>query len=164
MSIAKFKYKEFPEETRQNRFGFLGTVISSESVMIKYPSETVENRYIHLTVLEIQKDENVCNAEDFDTVKVIYQCIYYLNPDNIYRLSIFNSTLDLGICSQKEPYAFYVIDEVEAFTTQYNINSPIDLSDYADYFLVMHASYKVKYDIPYVSHDRLFEMPLSEFQ
>ena len=76
----KLKLLEFIRETREDRYGFLGTVISSESVMIKHLNY---NLYLHLTVLNIKVNESICNAEQFDTVKVAYACWY--TSTNILR-------------------------------------------------------------------------------
>ena len=144
----KLKLLEFIRETREDRYGFLGTVISSESVMIKHLNY---NLYLHLTVLNIKVNESICNAEQFDTVKVAYACWYTSTNTPLETCYCIRDTeSDQSVKAQKEPYAFYVIDEADdkkyiGGEIYLGDDTYLYLKDYADYKLVMHLSYDGKY-------------------
>ena len=144
----KLKLLEFIRETREDRYGFLGTVISSESVMIKHLNY---NLYLHLTVLNIKVNESICNAEQFDTVKVAYACWYTSTNTPLETCyCIREDVSDQSVKAQKEPYAFYVIDEADndryvGYRIHLGDDTYLYLKDYADYRLIMHLSYDGKY-------------------
>ena len=144
----KLKTLEFIRETREDRYGFLGTVISSESVMIKHLNY---NLYLHLTVLNIKVNESICNAEQFDTVKVAYACWYTSTNTPLETCyCIREDVSDQSVKAQKEPYAFYVIDEADndryvGYRIHLGDGTYLYLKDYADYRLIMHLSYDGKY-------------------
>ena len=163
--LGKFKYKEFREFAYEKCANFLGTAISSESVMIHYPSEFIENRYLHLTVAEIKVTENIRGAENIETVKVAYPCFYYYSDTNaayVYGYHYF--VKDLGLRTQNEPFAFYSVCAVEDIMNYRISELPDNLKDYADYFLVMHASYYEEYGGRQVSHPGLFYWNIDTFR
>ena len=140
----------------QESCAFLGTLISCESVFI--PSDN-NKWYLHLSVLEIQINDPVCNADTLQTVKAVYKCIYFPKETG-YRISRLEPLMDLAIKAQKEPYGFYVLDEAENYFESLGTGSRLNMADYADYYIVMHASYDGKM----VSYPRLFNIDLEYFR
>ena len=147
-TTTKWTVEGFIQKLHKDYFAFLGTASIYNSVFIPDPEN---NRYLHLTVFEIEVSENVYKADTLKTVKIAYECWYY-PTDTGYRLDYNNVVMDLGVKAKKEPYGLYIIDEADHYSINCN-NTLLDLSDYADYFLILHCSY----DGEYVSYSDEFK-------
>lgn len=147
-TTTKWTVEGFIQKLHKDYFAFLGTASIYDSVFIQDPEN---NRYLHLTVFEIEVSENVYKADTLQTVKIAYECWYYPTETG-YRLDYNNVVMDLGVKAKKEPYGLYIIDEADHYSINCN-NTLLDLSDYADYFLILHCSY----DGEYVSYSDEFK-------
>ena len=148
---------EYIERTQEKRIAFLGTLLSSESVWVKHSGA---NMYVHLTAMELQINESVCNADNLNTLRVIYAVWYYPTQTGYCSDPTRALKMDLAIKSAEEPFGFYVLDKSKDYKFYIGDNKYLRMSDYADYMLELHASYDGKN----VSYPGFFDVDIEYFR